>query len=186
MFRTFWRFRKNLRPYRLPLLVGTMLVLFGALTDIATPWPLKFIVDNVLRQKPLGAQWRPIIHPLVHGSPDRLLVVLVVAYLVIVGLGAISDYLSTLVLDGVGERLTADLRDTMFAHLQRLSLWFHDRQRVGDLTTRITGDVDYIDDMLVASLSVLIPNILVLGGIVTVMFLVDPTFAALSVAVAPF
>ena len=186
MIRTFWRFRAALRPYRFPLWLGTLFVLLLALTDIATPWPLKFIVDNVLRGRHLSSAWRSILGPAADSSPDVLLGIAVGAFLVIVGISALADYLSTLLLDGVGERLTADLRDRMFAHLQRLSLRFHDRQRVGDLTTRITSDVGYVEDMLVASLSVLIPNVLVLAGIVVVMFVVDPGFAGIALAVAPF
>jgi subfamily B ATP-binding cassette protein MsbA len=185
MLTTFWRFRQGFVPYRVALVTGSLLVLLVAVLGIAAPWPLKVIVDNVIRGKPLDSGPGSILSEIAGSDPDRLLTVCVLALLAIVIVSAVADYLGTVVLDGVGERTTADLRSQVFAHLQRQSLAFHDRQRVGDLTTRVTADVDYVQDMLVAVLSVLIPNLVLLGGIVTVMFLVQPMFALLSLSVAP-
>jgi ATP-binding cassette, subfamily B, bacterial len=185
VLRTFWRFRRGLRPYRPALVTGSLLVLLVAALNIAAPWPLKVIVDNVIRGKPLEHGPGEILRDIAGSDPQRLLVASVLALFTIVVVTALADYLGTVVLDGIGERTTAELRSEVFAHLQRQSLAFHDRQRVGDLTTRVTADVDYVQDMLVAVLSVLIPNIVLLAGIVTVMFVVEPEFALLSLAIAP-
>jgi subfamily B ATP-binding cassette protein MsbA len=79
----------------------------------------------------------------------------------------------------------ATIRADVFVHLQRLSLSFHDRQRLGDLVTRTTTDVDYVRSLMVSMLSVLLPNIFILGFITTICVLVDPTFALIGLAVAP-
>ena len=79
----------------------------------------------------------------------------------------------------------ATIRADVFAHLQRLSLSFHDKQRLGDLVTRTTTDVDYVRSLMVSMLSVLLPNIFILGFITTICMLVDPTFALIGLAVAP-
>jgi ABC-type multidrug transport system fused ATPase/permease subunit len=184
MLRTFWRFRRTVRPYRAPLAVGSALVLVVAATDIAAPWPLKVIVDNVLRgQEPSGVV-AELFTWMVGSGREPLLAAAIVGLLALTIINATADYLSTYVLDGIGQRLMADLRNAIFAHLQRQSLHYHDRQRVGDLTTRITSDVSQVQDMLVTSLSVLIPNVTVLLGIVVVMFVVDAEFALLALAVA--
>jgi ATP-binding cassette, subfamily B, bacterial len=185
MLRTFWRFRRIVRPYRGPLIVGGALVLVVAATDIASPWPLKVVVDNVLRNQPLSGPLGELLGSVSGSGQNAILTAAVVALLAIVIVNATADYLSSYVLDGIGQRLMADLRGAIFAHLQRQSLLYHDRQRVGDLTNRITSDVTQVQDMLVTSLSVLIPNVTVLLGIVIVMFVVDPTFALLSLSVAP-
>ncbi len=185
MLRVFWRFRDVLRPYHAGLLVGSVLILLVAGADVAAPWPLKVIVDNVLRHRPLGPQLGALVGSGARRDPSTLLAVAIGALVVIVAIGALADYLSTFVLDGIGERLTSDLRTKLFGHLQALSLTYHDRQRVGDLTTRLTGDVDYVQDMLIASLSVLVPNLVVLIGIVGVMLLADPGFTLVALAVAP-
>jgi ATP-binding cassette, subfamily B, bacterial len=186
MVRSFCRFRTALRPYRFPLLIGTLLVLLVAAANVAAPWPLKVIVDNVLKNKPVDSGPGEILSLLAGPDPERLLAVAIVALLVIVAVSALAEYLSTFVLDGIGERLIADLREAIFAHLQRQSLAFHDRQRVGDLTTRITSDVNYVQAMLIATLSVLLPNVILITGMVTVMFVVDAQFALVALATVPF
>src|SRR3954469_12580412 len=198
MFRTFWRFRRSVGPYRGPLAVGGALVLVVAGTDILTPWPLKVVVDNVLRGNPLSGVIGQLFGSLPGSGEDAILtaaVVLLVALVLLnpaaayplplVLVNAAADYLSSYVLDGIGQRVMADLREDVFLHLQRQSLLYHERQRIGDLMTRITSDVAQVQDMLVTSLSVLIPNITMLVGIVVVMFVVDPEFALIALSVAP-
>ena len=185
MLRTFWRFRRIVRPYAGPLAVGGALVLVVAATDILAPWPLKVVVDNVLREQPLTGPIGDLFHSLASDGKEAILAVAVVAFVAIVIVNALSDYLSSYVLDAIGQRVMADLRTAVFTHLQRQSLQYHDRQRIGDLMTRITSDVVELQNMLVTSLSVLIPNVTVLTGIVIVMFIVDPSFALLALAVAP-
>jgi ATP-binding cassette, subfamily B, bacterial len=185
MFRTFWRFRRIVGPYRAPLAVGGALVLVVAATDIAAPWPLKVIVDNVLRGSPLSGVVGDLFDSLPGSGENAILTAAVVLLITLVLVNAAADYLSSYVLDGIGQRVMADLRGEVFTHLQRQSLLYHDRQRLGDLMTRITSDVAQVQDMLVTSLSVLIPNVTVLVGIVVVMFVVDPGFALIALSVAP-
>jgi len=183
VIRTLIRFRRTVVPYRFALAIGGLLVLVVAVTGVLAPWPLKIVVDNVLKHKALTGWSARVLGG--GSSSDHLLVLALAAMFGIVVLGAAADYLSTVLLDGVGERITADLRGQVFAHLQRLSLAFHDTARAGDLTTRIIADVDYVQEMLVASLSVLVPNVTVLIGIIAVMFVVDVPFALLALSVAP-
>jgi ATP-binding cassette, subfamily B, bacterial len=185
MFRTFWRFRRFVRPYRAPVAVGGALVLVVAAADIATPWPLKVVVDNVLRGQPLSGVAGDLFSSLPGSGPDAILTAAVVLLIGLVVVNAFADYLSSYVLAGIGQRVMADLRSQVFVHLQRQSLLYHDRQRLGDLMTRITSDVAQVQDMLVTSLSVLIPNVTLLIGIVVVMFVVDPEFALIALSVAP-
>src|SRR3954447_3487495 len=185
MFRTFWRFRRIVRPYRGPLAVGGALVLVVAATDILTPWPLKVVVDNVLRGNPLSGVIGQLFGSLPGSGEDAILTAAVVLLLALVLVNAAADYLSSYVLDGIGQRVMADLREDVFLHLQRQSLLYQERQRIGDLMTRITSDVAQVQDMLVTSLSVLIPNVTMLVGIVVVMFVVDPEFALIALSVAP-
>jgi ATP-binding cassette, subfamily B, bacterial len=185
VFGTFWRFRTALRPYLFPLGIGSLLVLFVAAVDIATPWPLKVIVDNVLKGKPARSGPGELLSFLAGPESQRLLAVCVLAMVVLVVVSALADYLSTFVLEGIGERLTADLRAAIFAHLQRQALSFHDRQRVGDLTTRLTADVDYVQEMMIALLSVFLPSVTLLVGIATVMLLVDAEFALIALLTMP-
>src|SRR6266508_3721566 len=100
MVRVFWRFRSRLRPYGLPLVIGSLLVMLVAAADVAAPWPLKIIVDNVLRGKPIESGLGALLSPGARSNPHTVLLAALIALLVIVAIGAVADYLGTLVLDG--------------------------------------------------------------------------------------
>lgn len=186
MFRTFWRFRKAAAPHAWAMGGGALLVIFVAAMQVALPWPMKIIVDDVLQ--PLGksgTETTPEFLGLGSLNPLQLLLLAASALLVLTVMNAAADYLGTLLLNGVGEKTMATIRADVFVHLQRLSLSFHDKQRLGDLVTRTTTDVDYVRSLMVSMLSVLLPNIFILGFITTICVLVDPTFALIGMAVAP-
>ncbi|MCC2660253.1 MAG: hypothetical protein K0R37_1027, partial [Arthrobacter sp.] len=186
MFRTFWRFRKAAAPHSWAMGGGALLVIFVAAMQVALPWPMKIIVDDVLQ--PLGksgTETTPEFLGLASLSPLQLLLLAASALLVLTVMNSAADYLGTRLLNGVGEKTMATIRADVFVHLQRLSLSFHDKQRLGDLVTRTTTDVDYVRSLMVSMLSVLLPNIFILGFITTICVLVDPTFALIGLAVAP-
>ena len=116
---------------------------------------------------------------------DQRLVVTLGALLAIVGCGALVDYWSTRLLSSTGLHLANDLRSHVFAHLQRLSLRYHGTQRVGDLTARTTSDVDRTQELLVQSLAVLIPNGLLIVGMLAVMGVMDLGLTLYALAVTP-
>jgi ABC-type multidrug transport system fused ATPase/permease subunit len=186
LIRVFLVFRRHLHPYWGVLVVGALLEIVTTGLAVAQPWPLKVVVDNVLKapghQATIGL---PLLDRF-EGSPTVLLAAAVIMLLLIVGLSALTDYWSTSLMAGTGERLGNDIRESLFAHLQALSLRYHGEHQVGDLASRVSGDVDRIQDMMVQTLAILVPNILLIGGMVTVMFLVDPVFAALCLGAFPF
>ena len=183
MIRTFLSFRRFVFPFRGRLFLGLILALVETGFGLAQPWPLKVIVDDVLlrRGQPGGTT-------LVAGipmSPELVLAVGVVAILVIAGLSALAGYGATILMEGAGQRMGNNIREAAFAHLQRLSLRYHGEHQVGDLTARVTGDVDRVQDMLVQVLAALVPNLLLVVGMVAVMVAVDPGFAFLAIAATP-
>ncbi len=167
-----------IRPYAhkqsAALVSGGLLATVGVLVDLAAPWPVSLLVGHVLTPG----------HPLAM-SAGTAVGLAVGATMLIAVVSGLVDYWSTRLLSSAGLRMAADIRVDIFTHLQRLSLRYHSSQRVGDLTTRVTGDVDRMQDLFVQSLSVLIPNTLLVGGMATVMFLVDPQFALIALTVTP-
>lgn len=186
MFLTFWRFRSAMAPHAWAMGGGALLVIFVAAMEVALPWPMKIIVDDVLQ--PMGRsgqRGKTVFQGLAGGEPLQLLLLAASGLLVMTVLGAGADYLGTRFLNGVGEKASADIRAEVFTHLQRLSLSFHDKQRLGDLVTRTTTDVDYVRSLMVSMLSVLLPNVFILGFVAVICVLVDPAFALIGLAVAP-
>jgi ATP-binding cassette subfamily B protein len=180
---TIVRFRRFLRPYRLKLVTGTGLTLASTLFALAQPWPLKIIIDSVLKDQPLHL---PGLSFVGDWSPEDLLTAAIAAYIEILVLGALFDFLGTYLMDSSGERLISDVREAVFARLQRLSLRFHNSQRTGDLTSRLMSDIGRVQDMLVQSFSTLVPNVAMLVGMVTVMLWIDWSFTLIALSVSPF
>jgi ATP-binding cassette, subfamily B, bacterial len=179
MIATLRRFGSFLTPYRARLAGGAFFTLASSALVLAQPWPLKVIVDNVLRG-------RPIDLPLVDGlGRTALLNVAIAALIAIVLVNALCTYLGTYLMESSGIRMVADLREALFARLQRHSLRFHSSQRTGDLITRVMSDITRIQDMLIQSFSVLVPNVTMLVGMMIVMFWIDWAFTLLALAVGP-
>src|SRR5207248_4171031 len=122
-----------LRPYRLRFAWALAQVFLIAGFELLKPWPLQVVIDNVLGGKAPG-------FALLEGwSP---LALLGLACIGIIGVQFVSGALTLLhnyTAIGVGQRMVNDLRGTLYSHLQRLSLAFHSRQKVGDIMFRITA-----------------------------------------------
>ncbi|MBS1674150.1 MAG: ABC transporter ATP-binding protein [Actinobacteria bacterium] len=172
-------------PHRWPLIIGALLVIAVAVLDVAAPWPLKVVVDNVLSPDPEKSD--PLLQLLGVDDLDQtgLIIFAIGALLLLTAMSGLATYGSSRILGSVGERVSATIRERVFTHLQRMSLSFHDKQRLGDLLTRTTTDVDYVQSLLVSMLSVFVPNVTILLFIAGICFIVDPAFALISLAVAP-
>src|SRR5206468_9946673 len=85
----------------------------------------------------------------------------------------------------VGERALADLRIELFGHLQRLSLGFYERNRTGAIVSRITNDVEALDQLVTDGLSSLVQNTLLLVGTTVVLFVLDWRLALATLVVLP-
>jgi ATP-binding cassette, subfamily B, bacterial len=168
--------RPHLRPYRGPLLLGAFFAVLQVGTKLAEPWPLAWLVDNALRPEN-GAIDRDAVVPLV--------LVALLSMCAIVGAGALLDYWSTRLLTSSGLRVGNDLRAKVFVHLHRQSLGYHEQHQVGDLTSRVTSDVDRTQDLLVQLLATLLPNALLLVGVFLVMLKLDPFLTLLGLATTP-
>lgn len=173
MIRAVGRFRSSIRPCRRALALGAVLTVLQVAFDLAQPWPLRWVVDGVLTAEP-----RP--------ADSNLRVGLAVLSLVgLVGVGSVVNYWATRLLSSAGLHIAADLRLRVLSHLQKLSLSYHGRQRVGDLTARVTSDVASTQDMIVQVLSVLLPSTALVAGMFVVMLAIDPLFTVLALLVTP-
>src|SRR5262249_23273165 len=101
-------------------------------------------------------------------------------------LAAISSYVESLSMTTVGQWVTHDLRSTLYNHIQRLSLSYHDRSQTGDLISRVTSDIDTIQSFITSTLSDIILDILTLVSMLAVMTYIDWRFTLIALSIAPF
>jgi ABC-type multidrug transport system fused ATPase/permease subunit len=173
MMQTIRRLRPYASPYRRALAVGGVLTLAEVGLSLAQPWPLRWVVDKVLQPA------QPATHP------QLILAVSAITLVVLVLLAGFADYWATRLLSAAGLHVANDLRLSVLARLQRQSLRFHGKHRVGDLTTRVTSDVAYTQDMLVQVLATLLPATALVIGMFVVMVTLDPVFTVLALLSTP-
>lgn len=130
IFRRFWPYARAYRRW-LPLLV--LLVAIGPATETAAIWMYKVLVDEVLIPQNFG-----------------LLGWVALAYLVLVVLDGVVSFCDEYLSAWVGERFLLSLRTELFRHLQGLSLGFFDRRRLGDVISRLSQDVDAIEELVLS------------------------------------
>src|SRR4051812_7882215 len=147
------------------------------LADLAQPWPLKFLIDNVVTGHSIPFTFT--------AHEVRVLAIIAASVVGIALLDALATYTGDLWLKRSGESIAHELRLQMYDHLQRLSLAYHDRRQKGDLVTRLTGDANSVGTLFSENLGTIAQAILTLVGMLVVTLLIDPLIGLAMVAVAP-
>ena len=174
-----WKFLPFLRPYRWRFAAALAQVFLIAGFDLLKPWPLQLVIDHVLAGKPVAAPWLGAL-----GREMLLVVACLGLVLVTLGSGLLA-LLHNYTTISVGQRMVNDLRGALYAHLQRLSLAFHSRQKVGDLMYRITADSFAVQTMLMNGLLPILSALVLLAGMLAVLLPIDPWLTALSLTIVP-
>src|ERR1700719_3928086 len=174
-----------LRPHWTALTLAFVAVLGETLTDVLEPWPVKIVVDNLLQHKRLP-NW--IGRPVTALFGDNQLAILnfaVGAVAAIAIVGALSSYTEKYLTTSVSQWVTHDLRRMLYGHIQRLSLAEYDETRTGDLISRVTSDINAVQDFVNTALLGMIVNVLTLVGMIGVMFYINWRFTLIALSVSP-
>lgn len=169
------------RRYRGRLVTAGGLSMVQACLVVLQPWPLKLAIDHAAVKTPLPGWTGPIAHL----GPSGLAAVTALSSVALVLVSSLIGYAETMLVGRVAEQLAVDMRHGVMARLMALSGRFHDRHRSGDLVSRVTGDVGRVQDALVASYTVLVPESLTLLGMVLVLLTVDLTLGLIALGAVP-
>ena len=181
LLREFWQYA---RPYQRTIITALLVMLLDTLSGLAAPWPVKIIFDTILLKKSLQPPWSLLIPGTVAHNRMMLFLVLCSLLFILAITSALATYYGMRMLTQAGQRVIFDLRCTLFTHLQRLSPSFYDRQRLGDLLSRLTSDVQTIQDLLVLALPMLILSIMIVMGMLGVLLIINRVFFLLGVAIS--
>src|SRR4051795_3536934 len=155
------------RPYRLQTLLAIVSLLGATVVALAPPYLVGRAVDEVD-----------------HGDTSTL--VLIVLLFIGAGLlGIVSTYAQTYFTGWTGERMLADLRNHLFRHLQRLSLGFYERNRAGVIISRLTNDVEALDQLVTDGVTTLVQNTLTLVLTAVILFFLDWRLALATMTIVP-
>lgn len=172
-------------PHWKTFAVGIVAVLVEASMDLLQPWPLKIVIDLV-GSKPMPEWLGSWVASIFGTNKLAVLNFVAVSVIVIALLDAVSSYVESLSMTTVGQWVTHDLRSTLYNHIQRLSLSYHDKSQTGDLISRVTNDIDTIQGFITSTLTDVILDILTLTSMIAVMTYIDWRFTLIALWVAPF
>src|ERR671923_655944 len=155
-------------PYKLRTTLAIASLLAATATALAPPYLAKLAIDDGIVHRHLTA-----------------LTIIVAAFLAAGILNWAAGYAQTYFTGWTGERILADLRNTLFRHLQRLSLGFYERNRAGVIISRLTNDVEALDQLVTDGVTSLVQNTLMLGGTAILLFVLDWRLGLATLAVMP-
>src|SRR5437764_4693038 len=155
-------------PYKTRTTFSIFSLLLATATALAPPFLSKYAIDDGIRKQDLGALWLIVIAFLLAGLANW-------------GMSYVQTYLT----GWVGERILADLRIKLFGHLQRLSLGFFERNRAGVIISRLTNDVEALDQLVTDGVTTLVQSSLTLLGTAILLFVLDWRLALATLAVIP-
>jgi ATP-binding cassette subfamily B protein len=157
------------KPYRLRTFFSIFSLLTATLAALAPPFLAKYALDDAR-----------------NGTTGGRLVLVVVLFIVAGLANWAMTYVETYMTGWVGERILADLRTQLFGHLQNLSLGFYERNRAGVLISRMTNDVEAIDQLVTDGITTLAQSTLTLVGTAILLLVLDWRLALATLAVIPF
>jgi ATP-binding cassette, subfamily B, multidrug efflux pump len=157
-----------LRPYRSQVAVALAAIIGASTLQLAQPYLLKIAIDQHIATGDMAG-----------------LDVIALAYLGILIASFALEYLQTWTLQLTGQRIMFDLRMQIYEHLQRLDVQFYDRNPVGRLMTRVTTDVDVLNDLFTAGVVSIFGDVFMLAGIMVVLVVMDWRLALVAFSVLP-
>src|SRR5579871_3098999 len=174
------RIGRLFRPYWAKLSVVTVLILFASGLGVIPAFLLRAVISSAF--VPVPVPHSHLTHVAVH---ERLLTELVLGMIAIAvasgACGVVQSYLST----QVGQSVMHDLRNSVFRHLQRLSLAFFTKTRTGEVQSRISNDIGGVDNVLTSTATSVMSTITTVIATVVAMFLLSWELALFSLALMP-
>jgi ATP-binding cassette, subfamily B, multidrug efflux pump len=162
------RLLQYLRPYKPQVALALAAIISASILQLAQPYLMKLAIDRYIANGDLR-------------GVDRI----AIAFFGILIGSFVLEFIQTWTLQMTGQRIMYDLRLQIYRHLQRIDLQFYDRNPVGRLMTRVTTDVDVLNDMFTSGVVSIFGDIFTLAGIMIVLVTMDWRLALVAFAVLP-
>ena len=162
------RLLEYLRPYWRQVALAFVTIIVSAVASLAQPYLIKVAIDRYIAQRQAAG---------LDTLAGLYLTALVAAFA--------AEYVQTFTLQLTGQRIMYDLRMAIYRHLQRLDLRYYDRNPVGRLMTRVTSDVDVLNDLFTSGVVTIFGDLFTLAGIMGVMLWMNWRLALVAFSVLP-
>ena len=155
-------------PYKLAVASSILSVLVVTVSDLARPYLVSTLIDRDIASGSMSGLTRTLL-----------------LYLLSVIINTVATVWQRYITGWVGQKVIYDLRDSVFSHLQTLSLRFYDNREMGDTISRMTNDIDRLNELLSNGLVTLVNTFLGLGGVILAMVLMNLKLSLITFAVLP-
>ncbi len=157
-----------LKPYRFHISIAIVVLIIAKLAELAGPFITKIVIDKYITT----------------GNTSGLagMVVLLISMIMI---QFIMEYIEVYITQWMGQKTIYDIRMELFSHVENLGLSFYDKNPVGRLVTRVTGDVDALNELFTSGVVAIFGDIITLFGIIGIMLYLNWKLAIISMVVIP-
>jgi subfamily B ATP-binding cassette protein MsbA len=174
-----------LQPHSKTLALGVFAVLGEGTANLLEPWPLKLAFDSFGHWWPTHGWLGPWIQSAIGPDKIAMLKFAAAAVIGIALLDAVCFYAEKYLTTSVGQWVMHDLRRLLYAHIQHLSLGYHNQKQTGELVSRLTSDIDAIQSFIVSNLLGFLVDGITLVGMVIIMLRLNWRFTLIALSVAP-
>jgi ATP-binding cassette, subfamily B, multidrug efflux pump len=175
------RLLRYLSPYKWPVGISLVSILIKAGADVLGPYLVSIEIDRYLVPVPKTTPFDSFLST----NPYVGIAQIAAMYVGLIALGFLLDYLQTYFMQWTGQMVMFDLRKQIFRHLQRMHIGFYDKNPVGRLVTRVTSDVDALNEMFTSGVVSIFEDVFVLAGITAIMLCMNWKLALITLAVLP-
>jgi len=175
------RLLRYLRPYKWPVGISLVSILIKSVADVLGPYLVAIEIDRYLVPVPKTTPFDFFLST----NPYVGIAQIAGMYVGLIGLGFLLDYLQTYFMQWAGQMVMFDLRKQIFRHLQGMHIGFYDKNPVGRLVTRVTSDVDALNEMFTSGVVSIFEDVFVLAGITAIMLCMNWKLALITLAVLP-
>jgi len=171
-----------MRPYRWQVTFALIAIVLKAGADVIGPYLTKVAIDKYLANR---TESHSLLDRFLSSNPMRGIAQIAAMYVGILLFSFVLEFVQTYVMQWAGQKVMFDLRSQIFRHLQKLHIAFYDRNPVGRLVTRVTTDVDALNEMFTSGVVSIFEDIFVLIGILVIMLNMSWRLALITFAVLP-
>jgi ATP-binding cassette, subfamily B, multidrug efflux pump len=175
------RLLQYLRPYKWPVGISLVSILIKSVADVLGPYLVAIEIDRYLVPVPKTTPFDFFLST----NPYVGIAQIAGMYVGLIALGFLLDYLQTYFMQWAGQMVMFDLRKQIFRHLQGMHIGFYDKNPVGRLVTRVTSDVDALNEMFTSGVVSIFEDVFVLAGITAIMLCMNWKLALITLAVLP-
>jgi ATP-binding cassette, subfamily B, multidrug efflux pump len=171
-----------LRPYKWHVVIALVAIVLKSVADVLGPFLTKIAIDKYLAKAPNAHSW---IGDHLSSAPLVGIAQIGGLYIGLLILTFALEFIQTYTMQWTGQKVMFDLRSQIFRHLQHMHVGFFDKNPVGRLVTRVTTDVDALNEMFTAGVVSIFEDVFVLAGIVGIMLKMNWRLALITFAVLP-